>query len=158
MNYLRFPHKAIRAEVIKKYMKKWNYDKAVCFSCGNASARLKEAGVNTLAIATNGELTPNKWFEQAEIAKTFPGYFDATSGNLPIELMNALAKTYKDYLGELASPVYVPTGSGETLVCLKMAYPEIDFIAVYNLDSATEYSESAPLNSLVKALAKDVIM
>ena len=52
------------------------------------------------------------------------------------------------------------SGSGETLVCLKMAYPEKDFIAHYNVkgyEKATEYNEVAPLNRLVKVLALKTI-
>jgi hypothetical protein len=58
---------------------------------------------------------------------------------------------------ELPDVVYVPSGSGETLVCLKLAYPEKKFIAVYNLDAATEYSPRCPLNDFVKVMAEDRI-
>ena len=153
---LRFPHKRIRAQIIKQYIE-GRYKKAVCFSCGNAAMALEDAGVKTLHIGEHGVLKPQKWFTQAEIHEMFPDYFDATSGHLPAELMNMLANAYKNYLRELPPEVYVPTGSGETLVCLKTAFPAVDFVAVYNLDKATEYGESCPLNALVKALAMDVI-
>lgn len=155
-NLLRFEHKKIRANVIKEYI---GADKPViCFSCGNASRELKLAGLNVLDISPSGDLLALRWFTINEIKQKFPGYFDATSGHLDITLMGLIGKAYKERLGELlSSPCYVPCGSGETLVCLKLAYPEVEFIAVYNLDSATEYSENAPLNDLVKVLAKDVI-
>ena len=156
MDLLRFPHKAIRATCIKEYMK-GRYERAVCFSCGNAARELKAAGVDTLHIGPEGELDPRRWFTQREISLMFPGYFDATSGHLPAELMAALGEVYKRHLGELPQKVYVPTGSGETLVCLKLAYPEHDFIAVYNLDKATEYSPNCPLNKYVEVMAAGII-
>lgn len=155
---LRFPHKELRAAVIKKYIAEAGYDKVVCFSCGNAAAKLEEAGVDVLHIGAKGVLEPHKWFTQAEIAKVFPGYFDATSGHLPAELMVRLAKVYKAYIGRIqGDTVYIPTGSGETLVCLKMAYPEKQFVAVYNIDKATEYDIDAPLNAYVRATAAAII-
>jgi hypothetical protein len=155
---LRFPHKRIRAQIIKQYMQDAGYKKAVCFSCGNAGKALADAGVNVLHIGAQGELTPNKWYTQADIAQVFTGYFDATSGHLPMQVMLQLADAYKEHLSNtLGSTVYVPTGSGETLVCLKLAYPDKRFIAVYNLDSATEYSKDAPLNRLVQLLADGII-
>lgn len=153
---LRFPHKQIRAQVIKRYME-GKYSKAVCFSCGNAAQALDDAGVETLHIGAKGVLEPRKWFTQAEIHYIFPDYFDATSGHLPAEVMNLLAQAYKEYLGELPPLVYVPTGSGETLICLKTAFKAVDFVAVYNIDPATEYSESCPLNAFIRLLAKDII-
>lgn len=139
-------------------MEQAGYQRAVCFSCGNAARELETAGVEVLHIGEHGVLAPRKWFTQAEITRNFTGYFDATSGNLPIELMEDIAKRYRDFLKDtLEDIVYVPTGSGETLVCLKMAYPGKRFIAVYNLDEATAYSEDAPLNDLVTLMADQVI-
>ncbi len=155
---LRFPHKRLRARVIKSYMKEAGYDRAVCFSCGNAARELQDAGVETLHIGKHGVLTPRKWFQQAEIQKVFPHYFDATSGHLPADAMYALSLAYREYLGELREECYyVPTGSGETIVCLKMAYPRVNFAAVYDLDEATEYSEWCPLNAIVAAMASKII-
>lgn len=153
---LRFPHKQIRAQVIKEYIAD-RHDKAVCFSCGNAAVQLERAGIKTLHIGAQGALSPRKWFTQAEIHDIFPKYFDATSGHLPAELMVLLAQAYKEYLKHLPPVVYVPTGSGETLVCLKLAFPNVDFVAVYNLDAATEYNADCPLNLYVRAMAKKII-
>lgn len=151
---LRFPHKQIRAKVIKEYI---SGKPCVCFSCGNAAKALENEGIEVLHIGPHGVLEPKKWFSQLEIAETFSNYFDATSGNLSMELMLQIGNAYKKYLGELTSPVYVPSGSGETVLCLKLAYPEIDFVAVYNLDEATEYSEQSPLNKIVEIICKKVI-
>lgn len=155
---LRFPHKRLRAYMIKDYMRAAGYKKAVCFSCGHAAEELEKAGVDVLHIGPHGVLTPQQWFTQADIHANFPEFFDATSGHLPVSLMVALSTIYQGYIGPLSGKVYVPTGSGETVVCLKMAYPDVDFVAVYNLDEATEYSPYCPMNPLVRLLCKEVIM
>jgi len=155
--YLTFPHKQIRAKVIRRYINSFN-KKVICFSCGNAAEALENEGLFVLHIGERGVLDANVWFTQQSIEALFPDYFDATTGHLSMELMLLIAEEYKEYLGELESPVYLPTGSGETLVCLKMVYPEIDFIAEYNLGPETEYSEYAPLNQLVQLLASEIKM
>ncbi len=154
---LRFPHKKIRAAVIKEYMIAQGYKKAVCFSCGNASRELKEAGVDVLDISVCGDLVARRWFTPSEVKKWFPDCFDATSGHLSIELMNKIAEAYKDYLKDLPPVNYIPTGSGETIVCLKTAFSDKKFVAVYNINEATEYSDRAVLNGLVKAVAAEVV-
>lgn len=153
---LKFPHKMIRSGVIRKYIG-GNRDKVVCFSCGNAARALANEGLDVLHIGEEGVLTPNKWFSQREIAYWFGDYFDGTSGHLSVELMQIIGEAYKEFLGDLPELVYLPTGSGETLVCLKMAYPNTDFVAVYNLGKETEYNENAPLNRLVELLSYDII-
>lgn len=154
---LTFPHKKIRSKVIQKYIEN-NYSQLVCFSCGNAGRSLEELNLDVLHIGEEGTLTPNKWFSMREIQHYFPNYFDATSGHLNMELMQLIAKEYKKYLGELPQTNYIPTGSGETLVCLKLAYPKKDFIAVYNLGKETEYNSNAPLNKMVELLSSKIIM
>lgn len=155
---LIFPHKKIRANVIKEYLNKSSYNKVVCFSCGNSAKELKKAGVETLFVGENGEFKPNEWFTQSKINSIFPEYFNATSGHLPIELMLMISKKYKEYLGELKTDVlYVPTGSGETILCLKMAYSNKKFVAVYNLNEATKYDQENPFNLLVEIIADKVV-
>ena len=160
MELLRSPNKRLRAIAIKEYMQDYQLKGVVCFSCGNASRALREAGVDTLDISPTGDLQALRWFTPGEIAREFPGRLDATSGHLGPELMNRIARTFREYFGEgeeLAGNVYLPTGSGETLVALKMAYPWAAIHAVYDLDAATEYSEEAPLNALVEVLAESII-
>ena len=153
MLLLKFNHKQIRSEVIKGYMALIGLDKAVCFSCGNASRALKEAGVVTLDISDSGDLVANRWFRPYEVAKTFGTYFDATSGHLPLHLMADIAQAFKKELGVLSESEYlIPTGSGETIICLQIAYPDIKFVAQYNMNKATEYSKDAPLNEVVASL------
>lgn len=154
---LRFPHKKLRSHAIKEYMEAAGYERAVCFSCGNAARELENAGVNVLHIGEKGDLTPNRWFTPYEIASTFKGYFDATSGHLPPDLMIVLGAVYKEHLKKLPDTVYLPTGSGETLVCLKLAFPDTQFVAVYNLDKATQYDENCVLNKYVEIMASKII-
>ena len=155
--------KHIRAHVIRDYLyekDKYN-NKVVCFSCGNASRALKDVGLDVLDIGEHGDLKPNHWFTQKEISEIFSNRFDATCGHLNMELMNELSLVYKDVLKEYMhqnrhKDYWVPTGSGETLVCLKMAFPEKNFHAVYNIDDATRYNNNAPLNQLVRLLATTI--
>lgn len=163
MSVLNFPHKQIRAEAIREYIRE--KQSIVCFSCGNASDALRYIGLDVLEIGSHGKLNPNEWFTQKEIADIFPNYFDATCGHLPMDLMLMIAERYKAYIDNhydnLESEYEVYCGSGETLVCLKFAYPEIDFIAEYNVPgllAETEYNKDAPLNKLVELLAKSVII
>lgn len=157
MNYLNFPNKQLRAEVIKSYLQDKKYDGVVCFSCGNATRELKKIGLNVIDVSPKGDFFPLHWFTPSEIKAKFPTYFDATSGHLGNDLMLLIAKKFKDFLGDIPNINYIPTGSGETLVCLKLAYPDKEFIAVYDLDNATEYNENATLNKFVEIFAKKII-
>ena len=153
----RFPNKSLRAQGIKEYMRRAGYDRAVCFSCGNASARLKAVGVDLLDISTGGDLIAGRWFTQSEIKRWFPECFDATSGHLPLECMIDISRIFKRYLRKIPGEIFLPTGSGETLVELKMAFPACKINAVYNLDAATEYSVDCVLNGMVELMAERII-
>lgn len=159
---LEFPHKRLRAQVIKDYVRGKD---VVCFSCGNASSELIYAGVHTLCIGDgfNSLLTPTRWFTQREIAEIFPTFFDATPGHLSMELMLLLAEKYKEFLTThnlIEGDEYdILCGSGETLVCLKLAFPEKRFNAIYNakgFEKETKYDSHAPLNQLVKLVANKI--
>lgn len=146
--------KRIRAQVVKEYMERNGIRHAVCFSCGNASRELAKAGVNLLDISPQGDMTANRWFTQEEIRRLFPSAFDATSGHLPIDLLNTIADRIKNEV-QLDDGAYrVATGSGETLVVLSIAFPDKHFEPIYDIDEATAYNTNAPLNGLVSALAK----
>lgn len=155
-----FSQKDIRSKVIVDY---YGRDvKYICFSSGNAVAELKKLGVAVFGCGDyeGADYKPDRWFTQKEIAETFPSMVDVTCGHLPIELMSRLASAYKERLGELDTdePYTVMTGSGETIVCFKMAYPNVEFIAQYNMDSHTKYNKEAPLNKLVELVAKTIIL
>ena len=158
---LTFPAKIIRAEVIKEYIRSAGYhNKCVCFSCGNASKALTDVRLDVLDISPTGDFTANRWYTPDEIHKLFPDRFDATSGHLPLYLMVKIAKRFKLYLdNNLDQPlndntIYkVPTGSGETILCLQLAYPKVHFKPLYNIDTkgATQYDAMAPLNTIIES-------
>lgn len=159
MGLLNFPSKRIRAEYLKDYiLNNTDYKRCVCFTCGHCAYELRQVGLETLSIGKNQDFEPTRWYSKDEISHIFTDYFDATSGHLSYKLMIDIGQRYKEYLGELDPIVYVPCGSGETIVSLALVYPKIKFIAVYD-DSciATEYNENAPLNPLVEKLAYKII-
>ena len=149
--------KLLRTFVLRSFLIESGFKKVVIFSCGNASDTLKRHTVgldmSILAIAPNGDLAPtNKWWTPEEIHATFPDYFDATSGHLPMYLMVRMAEELrKNYLKWIEFPLLegqlyrVPTGSGETIHVLYMAFPKCTFVPVYG-EGATAYNHQAPLN------------
>ena len=153
------PFKHLRAGAIRQYMLDAGYTGAVCFSCGNASRCLKEMGVDTIDISPAGDMRPVRWFTSADVARVWPNRFNATSGYLPMDLMVTLGQIYQRQLGTLRSDCEytVECGSGESLVCLALAYGAGVFVAQYdNSRLATRYEEENPLNGLVKCLARRV--
>lgn len=147
--------KRIRAQVIREYMERNGIAWAVCFSCGNASRALRDAGVRVLDISPSGDLQARRWFTQEEIRRLWPACFDATSGHLPADLMLAIAARLRQrYEGEFqpGREYQVAAGSGETILCLALAFPDCDFIPVYNnLCPATQRDPGAPLGAFVRA-------
>jgi len=152
---LKIPQKQIRAVIIADHVRKAGYAGIVCYSCGNAAKALKELNLYVIEISPHGQLRANKWFNPDEIHRMWPNLFDGTSGHLPIYLMVKIAKRIREYLGNLSkNKYYVPTGSGETITCLRWAYPKIEFIPIYdNNKPETKYEPKAPLNYVVEAMA-----
>lgn len=114
-------------------------------------------GVHVVGVGAGEPLEPTRWMSFTEIACSFPGLFDATSGHLPVPLMLEIAAMLHDELCvEFArghvNELEVPAGSGETFVCLKLAFPGIKMRPVYDLSPGTQYNEEAPLNLLVNML------
>jgi len=150
--------KAIRSQVIVDYVNRAGYKGVVCFSCGNASMELSKAldgpqDIPVLQICPDGDLQSTKWWTPEAIHKVWPDWFDGTSGHLPLFLMHRIAEDFKRFLGNLPDICYeVPTGSGETITCLRFVYPEVYFRPVYGISEATKWEENAPLNSVVKAM------
>jgi hypothetical protein len=121
---LHFPHKSIRAKVIADFARSAGYPGVVCFTCGNAAQTLRDQGLEVTEVGPRGDLNPGKWWTIAEIHRTFPHLFDATSGHVPIPLLGDIAKAFREHLGDLPAGRYaVPSGSGETITCLRVAYP-----------------------------------
>lgn len=145
--------KTLRAKLIRAHVQAAGYAGVVCFSCGNASAALAALGLQLLDVSPRGSLVPTRWWTPAEIRAAWPHLFDATSGHLPAWMMAALAEALHAELGKLHDSAYlVPTGSGETVMCLRWAYPSTEFVAVYDdARQATRYHAEAPLARLVAA-------
>ena len=151
--------KVARAVAIADYLRATGRQSCVCFTCGNASKALRKVGLQVREV-----LKPPRWYTLAEIQQLH-NRFDATSGHISTALMMATAYNLAAMIGksplrdEIATaisngtPYVIPTGSGETLVTVKMIYPLLNVVPAYNLDDSTRFSPKAPLNSLVLALA-----
>jgi len=161
---LRFPAKRLRAKPIADYVRKAGYPGVVTFTCGHAAEALREVfspfGLHVLEVGARGVLQTDKWWTPAEIHKGFPHLFDATSGHLPIPLMHDVAEQFRAYLGVRGEYIVndkqyvVPSGSGETILCLRMAYPNIPFMAAYDnaKPETTRDTENVAMNALIDAL------
>jgi hypothetical protein len=151
------PEKQIRATEITRYVVDAGYKGIVVFTCGNAAKALRETGIwndSIVEVGPKGGLQTDRWWTPAEIRRTWPDLFDATSGHLPFTLMVKVAAGLRTVLGALDKDVQylVPTGSGETILCLGLAYPHISFCAVYDNDRPeTTRDAEAPLNAAVDA-------
>ena len=154
--FLRFPHKQIRSRVIADYVRAAAYCGVVVFSCGNSAAALREQGLQVFEIGPRGDLQTGKWWTPALIHRTWPDLFDATSGHLHAPLMGDIAKAFRAHLGELPTARYmVPSGSGETICCLRIAYPLLDFEASYDdRKPETQRHPNAPLNPFVDSKSR----
>ena len=148
---IRVPAKQVRAEEIACYVTEAGYRGVVCFSCGNASRALREIGLYVVDVSPSGDLEARRWWTPAEIHKAWPDLFDATSGHLPGTIMVRLAARYRTILGELQDGVEydVPTGSGETIACLRWAYPRVSFHPRYGGAASIRYEPQAPLTAMV---------
>lgn len=153
---LRFPAKRLRADYLVQKAHRNGSVGLICFSCGNSSAAIRQAVLDAekslivLDISPHGDLTPNRWFTQGEINRIWPDFTDGTSGHINGDDVPALASMFRAYLGNIGKgPWYIPTGSGETVAVLARAYPQTEFVPVYNLDEYTRYEKHAPLNKMV---------
>jgi hypothetical protein len=154
---LTIPERKIwRSEIIVKHMQAANcYRGAVIFSCGNASNELKRVLLKPIiTIAPGGDLQSCKWWTSEEIKSAWPEYFDATSGHLPFPLMARLAEKLKAELHGFVSLNHnecfnVPTGSGETILCLRLAFPDKVFIPITDGTPATKYNHESVVARIV---------
>lgn len=152
---LNLQQKALRAHHIVEFMQLAKYPGAVCFSCGNAAAVLRKftdaAGLDLIELGPKGIAEPRVWWTPDMIRRSWPHYFDATPGHLPVWLMNKIAASLRQNI--TTAPRRIAAGSGETAVCMAIAFPEKRFTAVYdNRKPATTYHPEAPLNKLVARL------
>lgn len=145
---LKVPEKRIRASVIREYVERANYDGVVCFSCGHASAELKLAGLDVVDVSRTGDLDAMRWWTPEQIRRIWPNRFDATSGHLPVPLMVRIAFQLRLLLIETIdrNTVYiVPTGSGETITCLRWAFPDVKFVHQFGVSPEVVREPGAPL-------------
>lgn len=149
---LRFPHKEIRARVIADFVRVAGYRGVVVFTCGNAARTLRDVGLEVTEVGPRGDLKTDKWWTMAEIHRAWPDLFDATSGHLSVPLMGDIAKAFRAHLGNLPAGRYsVPSGSGETVTCLRIIYPLLTFDATYDNDKPeTTRHVDVPLNAIVE--------
>ena len=144
--------KELRAQVVAEHLRATNRSRVVCFTCGNASAALrKHPELQVIGVGANQELQPGRWFSYSEVARAFDA-FDATSGHLPWPLMVETARLIRQRLGTWNWPTEIPCGSGETVVVLALAYPEVRFRPIRLGTPGTEHHPEAPLNGLLALL------
>jgi hypothetical protein len=179
---VRFPFKELRAFVIADYVNRSGYSGVVCFGCGNAAAELRRAGLTVVDVSAKGDLMANRWWRPWEIRKAWPHLFDATSGHLPLFMLVTIAKYLKaraftiltlvmdeyrtanmhlgrEFEAERDVEFLIPSGSGETVICFRLAFPQYNFIPVYdNREPGTLWEQEAPLNYAIEALFKDIVI
>lgn len=155
MSELNWIQKQLRARVIRDHLSRLGQRQAVCLTCGNAAKALEACGVHVVEVGEGPRalLVPKRWLTASEVAWCFPGVFDATPGHLSAALMVQVAQLLREKVVESTVPRLLPTGSGETFVCLKMAFPHRPMVPVYGTTGPTQYNGEAPLNRLVAALA-----
>lgn len=151
--------KLVRAHVVRAYMAAAGYTRAVCFSCGNASRALAQVGVEVVDVSPSGTLVANGWWTPAQVRRCWPDALDATSGHLPLHVLAAYGHALVRAIGplDMGQEHVVPTGSGETVLALRLALPSIRLVAAYNVPSlaaGTRWHPDAPLNSIVAQVAR----
>lgn len=144
--------KSVRAKVIRDHLDLLRTKRCVCFSSGNSAMELLKVGLDVIYVGEKSwTLAPKNWFSYSAIAQIF-GVFDATSGHLPWPLMHEIAMRMRAEQPVYKGPIDIPTGSGETIVCLFLAYPDHIFRAERGASPEVRYNENAPLNGLVSLL------
>jgi len=145
--------KQLRAAWIATYCKSAGYAGVSCLTCGTTGVALIEA-CRKEGLECRVFSNPCKWWGNAEFIK-YNGtqFFDATSGHIPLFIICQLGKVYREYLGEISEEtITVPTGSGETALSLRIAYPDKIIIAQYGESAEIKRDTDAPLNAAVDAL------
>ena len=141
---LTSPTKALRARIIREHLHAAGRPPdVVCFTCGNAADALRAEGLHVIEVGPRGPLTPTEWWTPEQIARAFPYRFDATSGHLPLPLMARLAEALLRHHGHLEGRYLVPTGSGETLVALRLAYPLATFVPLHSDHPAISLADAS---------------
>lgn len=145
--------KQLRAAWIAAYCKRAGYAGVTCLTCGTTGIALIEA-CRKEGLECRVFSNPQRWWGNAEfIEYNGTQFFDATSGHIPLFIICALGEVYREYLGEISDDeIVVPTGSGETALSLRVAYPNKTIIAQYGESAEIKRDLHAPLNSAIDAL------
>ena len=157
--------KNLRTRLIRQYLcpgSNPELQNVVCFTSGNAGKALIDHGFKPALIGPNEDLTTDRWWTPSEIKRLWPEHFDASPGLLPMHLMAEMADHIRKSvegcfepdngrfsLNTLPSIAAIPTGSGESILTLSMAFPEVRFIAVVNADCHTQFCLQGSLSGLV---------
>ncbi len=154
MPLIRPPSAAFRATLIAEHLEQGQ--PLVCFTSGDAGKELQRVGVRPLCVGPNEALMPGRWWSPAEIRRQWPEHFDAPPGHLPICMVVELGHRLARVLGDLPKRVAIPAGSGETLLAMAWAYPEIELYGVINLDPNSEHHDKSPLAPAVASVCAGV--
>jgi len=145
MQLLEFDFKRLRAEAIRDYLTMYGpAPDVICCTCGNSAKALRDVGLYVVEIGSgpNALLRPTRWLTPADIRALWPGMFDATSGHLPlplyVEIVDRLRRECSHWSS--AGAVIVPSGSGESAMLTKFAFPDLHVTARFDdNDPATTY-------------------
>lgn len=151
MIIIKLPTKRIRSEVIKDF---YGDQRVHCFSCGNSTAALKQAGVNVVAIDEESPLRAVQYIAP-KLAQHYFNCPDVSSGCLPPALVSQLAATLKNFFEHDVlngkGKIYVPCGSGETIFALSFFIAPHRLFAVVSQEFApTAFDKMSPLYEWVK--------
>lgn len=147
MNLLPLQNKRIRAEAIVDH---YGNRRLYCFSCGNATAALQDAGANVISISPHDKINSQGYISPMVSDEMFQGV-NVTSGSLPLHLMSDIAHQYEIILGDTIKnqDVYVPCGSGETLFALSFFIPVSRLKAVTSTFAPIDLDGTSPLEQWV---------
>lgn len=150
MKRLPLNHKKIRAEIITAHA---HGRRIVAFSCGNATRALAEAGANLISIDAGSDLAARRYISPQKAGWIFGGAFNATSGNLPIYMIEEIAHEIKKQIGDdiAGKRIVVPYGSGELILALSYIHKIKDIIAITSdLFPPTQQDGTSPLAPFIE--------
>jgi hypothetical protein len=145
--------KRLRAEFLAQHCVRSGFTGIACLTCGTTGIALIHA-CQKHDLECRVFSNPKRWWSNEEFIKhNGTQFFDATSGHIQLLLMCKLGLIYRGLLGDIEdSSITVPSGSGETALSLKFAYPDKIIIAEYGNTKETKKEPYAPLNEIVRAL------
>lgn len=139
-----------------EYVKETPYEGIVCVGEGPTVMELIKAAPAGMPVVT---IETDRAISMEGIANAYPRHFDATNGHLPLWLMVRIANKFAEWINanvrkSMGGEVRIPTGSGETLFELRIAYPEItetQFVALYDFNRDKRFDPNGPINQAVRA-------